>query len=193
MKLQFDKGAKPSPFAVGDHVMLWKSYQKKGLSGCFQPKWHGPWQIVKFTGESNTNCKIVNCGDPEAKLNVHVNQLKLVKSQCKTNTSLQHKDMHPIPKPTSSQSLQIERTPAQFLDYLEDFEDDDNRQPITIEPGNQVEQIQPDEAVQQPAIHQPNVHQIDQRWVAVDQSNIIEGSRTRGNRPDYRGLLAGND
>ena len=193
MKSQFDKGANPSPFAVGDQVMLWKPYKRKGLSGCFQPKWHGPWQIVKFTGKRKINCKIVNCRDPKSKLNVHVNQLKLVKSQCKISDSPQHNDMHPIPTPPSSQTVQIERTPGQFLDYLEDFEEDDNRQPINIEPGNQVEQIQPDEAIHQPAIHRPNVPQIDQRWVAVDQSNIIEGSRTRGIRTDYHGLLSGND
>ncbi len=70
MKKMYDKDTKPSPFSIGDTVMLWKPYKKKGVSGCFQPKWHGPWSIIKFTGNMNTNCKITNCGDPTNKLNV---------------------------------------------------------------------------------------------------------------------------
>ena len=58
--------------------MLWKPYKKKGLSGCFQPKWDGPWTIVKFTGDRNVNCKITHCRDAAKKMNVHINQLKLV-------------------------------------------------------------------------------------------------------------------
>ncbi len=40
MKEQYDKTVKKSPFSVGDVVMLWKPYKKKGLSGCFQPNWN---------------------------------------------------------------------------------------------------------------------------------------------------------
>ena len=85
MKTQFDKTVRQSQFTVGDTVMLWKPYKRKGVSGCFQPKWDGPWSIVKFTGNGNTNCKIVKCNDPSKKLNVHVNQLKLVKTRDKMN------------------------------------------------------------------------------------------------------------
>ena len=79
MKKQFDKRAFQHPFRINDKVMLWKPYKISGLSACFQPNWDGPWSIVKFTGSEKLNCKIIDSRDPKNKLNVHVNQLKLVK------------------------------------------------------------------------------------------------------------------
>ena len=131
MKEQFDKNAKNSSFLVGDTVMLWKPYKKQGLSGCFQPKWDGPWKIVKFTGDRNINCKITNCHDPTKKLNVHVNQLKLVS---KTGENLVETDHQITPNKTGTSKETINESsthinnkiPDFFLDYLDDFEEDDN-------------------------------------------------------------------
>ena len=73
-----------------------------------------------------------------------------------------------------------------FLDYLDEIEDDDNRRQDNLEPHFLVEPVQGNEPVVIP--RQP---QIDQRWVTVDERNILQGARTRGNRPDYRELAAG--
>ena len=100
-----------------------------------------------------------------------------------------HDSTQPVPIPKKSQTVQIDHNLGQFLDYLEDFEDVDVRQPVIVEPNVQVEEVQPDGQINQQL---PVVPQIDQRWVTVDQSNIIEGTRTRGNRPDYRGLASGS-
>ena len=52
--------------------MLWDPPHRKGLSKSFQPKWKGPWTIIKLIG--NTNCQIQNeKGDNKY---VHLNQLK---------------------------------------------------------------------------------------------------------------------
>ena len=65
----------------------------------------------------------MNCGDQKAKLNVHVNQLKLVKSQRAADDTANHDSTQPVPIPKKSQTVQIDHNPGQFLDYLEDFED----------------------------------------------------------------------
>ncbi len=173
MKKQFDKSSKPPPFSVGDRVMLWKPYKKKGLSGCFQPKWDGPWSIVKFTGDRKTNCKIVNDRNASQKLNVHINQLKLLKDgDTELVTEERYKTSDQVVEKTNGSGNLTDI----FLDYLEDFEEVDNR----IIPNNIHQQIhQPVEPVPE------HRQQIDQRWVSVDAGNIIPGERTRGNRRDY--------
>ena len=151
------------------------------MSGCFQPKWDGPWSIVKFTGSNNTNCKIVNCKDPRKKLNVHVNQLKLVEIRQETEIA----ESTPIERGTDD--IQQRANSELFLDYLDDFEEDDRAQIV-----ENVEHLIQNEDVEQPAVGQRDIPRIDQRWVRVDESNIIHGARTRGNRPDYRTLAAGD-
>ena len=79
-KKQYDKGAHVAPYTVRDVVMLWKPYKLKGVSGCFQPKWDGPWTILKFHG--NASCLILSCVDDKKNMNVHVNQLKLAAWVC---------------------------------------------------------------------------------------------------------------
>ena len=185
MKTQFDKLSKPCPFAVGDQVMLWKPYRKKGLSGCFQPKWHGPWSILKFTGAKKINCKIVDCNDPTAKMNVHINQLKLVKSPQSTDKSA---DVMPTDTPSEPQPvIPSHSRDTEFFDYLDDFEEDDNRIQ-NMEP----ELVEPNQA-DEPVVQQTLPQQIDQRWVTVDESNVIQGPRTRGIRLDYRDMASGGD
>ena len=186
MKKRYDKGSKPSPFSIGDTVMLWKPYKKKGVSSCFQPKWHGPWTIVKFTGNTNTNCKIVNCSDPTAKMNVHVNQLKLVKNDSRNSSYNTTQDV--MPAQVSEQGKNVRKQP--FLHYLEDEEYAPN---VEVRDGEHQEE----ELVlnhQERPLHlggQPRGHeQIDSRWVDVDVHNIVPGGRTRNN-PDYN-ILAGN-
>ena len=175
MKDQFDKGVKLAPFDVGDLVMLWKPYKKARTSGCFQPNWHGPWTIVKFTGNSKTNCKITNCNDSSHKMNVHVNQLKLVKSSRTIPI-----DSEIIHDTQGSQNTQEPVRP--FLDYLEDFEEDDGI--VHVEPQRIDENVEPPAQNEQPV-------QIDQRWVTVDASNILP-NRTRGHRPNYAEMEAGD-
>ena len=188
MKVQYDKTAKPSPFKIGDTVMLWKPYKRKGLSGCFQPKWDGPWSIVKFTGQNNMNCKIINCAESSKTMNVHVNQLKLVKHHSeptivptdpsnKQKNSCAHTERVMLPKPPT--------IGEPFLHYLDDFDYDNRVQ--NMEQNVNVEIGQVDEHVPEPV-----APQIDRRWVEVDESNIMQGNRTRGVRPDYRALQDGD-
>ena len=215
MKQAYDKGSAPSPFSVGDSVMLWKPYKKKGISGCFQPKWHGPWVILKFTGKAKRNCTIHECQNPSNKLNVHVNQLKLLKNYIKENkNTTQHiqkqnknKTQHTQQYTNSSRNIYrhnsnnnstfrssggVDGTDGadSFLHYLDDLDDDgDVAVPAGAAPADAG---QLNEIIHQPPQAQalPPRQQIDQRWVGLDPSNIIPGGRTRNN-PDYN-VLAGN-
>ena len=188
MKRQFDKSTVPVPFEVGDRVMLWKPYKKKGLSGCFQPKWDGPWMIEKFCGSNNTNCKIVKCEEPTSKLNVHVSQLKRIKHQSGLSETrereLDQRDIH-IPISTSKD---------EFVDYLVDFDEDDvvnnDNEPPHPELNDNNEPLRPPVVAERPRVQHL---QIGRPWVAVDESNIIHGARTRGRRPDYEAMAAGEE
>ena len=57
--------------------MLWWPHKKKGISGAFQPKWKGPYEISRLIG--STNCSIIY--DNGQLKNVHLNQLKLVEAR----------------------------------------------------------------------------------------------------------------
>ena len=177
MKEQFDKKAKQPQFSVGDIVMLWKPYKRKGVSGCFQPDWDGPWTINKFTGKKKVNCKIVRCGDSEKKLNVHISQLKLRGHEDQSNF-VESDVQRIIPTELSTPSSNS------FLDYLDDFEADE--MPIIVQEQQQQQQQQQQHQIPQQQLRQePQHQQIDQRWVSVDVDNIVPGGRTRGNRIDY--------
>ena len=56
MKETYDKKTTSHEFVVGDQVMLWDPPHRKGVSRAFQPKWNGPWTIVRLI--ENTNCQI---------------------------------------------------------------------------------------------------------------------------------------
>ncbi len=186
MKKTYDKNARVHPFSIGDRVMLWKPYKRKGVSGCFQPKWHGPWIISKFTGNMKSNCKITDCSNPTKTMNVHVNQLKLINN--KHNTNDPHSTQH-VNKPVDNILIRpraevVDGHP--FLHYLKDFEEDfgDAGAIIPEVPHQEVIDNQHEEHVQ---VRHP---QINRRWVEVDIDNIIPEGRAR-NRHDYN-VLAGN-
>ena len=80
MKKHYDKSMKTINFNIGDKVMLWKPYKKKGLSKCFQPNWNGPRTIKLFTNDYRTNRKLSNDEDNKT-INVHINQLKPISSR----------------------------------------------------------------------------------------------------------------
>ena len=172
MKQQYDKRSRNLKFSVGDIVMLWKPYKKKGLSGCFQPKWDGPWSIVKFTGKRKMNCKIIRCEDSEQTLNVHVNQLKIVQEN--ENGFYIEKE---VLTDKADHNIIRNQTPDTFLDYLDDFGELDDRFVNDNDIGNP--------RVEQRPVEVAPAQQIDQRWVSLDASNIIPGDRTRGARRDY--------
>lgn len=168
MKRSYDKNARKHTFNVGDLVMLWKPYKKPKLSQCFQPNWDGPWKIVEFTGK--TNCKIKK---DNHELNVHINQLKHSSSR---NPSLEYVNIRTEPMNIT------------FNDYIEDFFDDECQQ---LDTGAQP--IIQDEALDDTIPYEIDVSQnienndvstdiIDQRWVSIDQRNILPGPRTRGLR-----------
>ena len=182
--------------------MLWKPYKRKGLSGCFQPKWDGPWSIVKFTGNGKTNCKIVKCNEPSKKLNVHVNQLKPAKTRHEMNAS----ETDIAEKQAFSETTTTSQFNAseQFLDYLDDFEEDDRVRNVEVQnvEDDGIQNVEHPVNVNDNEIVEHNaqalhpdrpMQRIDQHWVTVDESNIIQGSRTRGHRPNYQYLAAGDD
>ena len=74
MKSSYDKKNSRHEENVGDYVMLWWPYFRKGIPRSFQPKWKGPYMIKSLIG--NTNCQILMNGGQVK--NVHLNQLKPV-------------------------------------------------------------------------------------------------------------------
>ena len=178
MKKQYDKSTIPPPFSLGDKVMLWKPYKRKGLSGCFQPKWDGPWYIERFTGNNQTNCKISKCYDPTVKLNVHVNQLKLVKGQ---NVRVPDIPSQPECDEIIKSGSASASSPTDFFDYFEDFGIDRPNaviQPEVVGDGEQLVHPLPPAAAEEPAgVLQRDL--IGRHWVTVDPTNILPGSRPR--------------
>ena len=81
MKSSYDKTCSSHNIKVGDHVMLWWPYKVKGISSAFQPRWKGPYRVLRLIGD--TNCSIV-MGDGKTK-NVHLNQLKQVQIRQNSN------------------------------------------------------------------------------------------------------------
>ena len=74
MKTIYDKKNSYHRFSEGDYVMLWWPYTKKGISRAFQPKWKGPFKIIKIISDSNCTIELHN-GERK---HVHMNQLKPV-------------------------------------------------------------------------------------------------------------------
>ena len=74
MKKVYDRKNSHHTFEVGDSVMLWWPYRKKGISRAFQPRWTGPFEIQKLIGQTNCTLKL-----PDGNMkHVHLNQLKKV-------------------------------------------------------------------------------------------------------------------
>ena len=174
-KLQYDKSSKPRVFDISDTVMLWKPYKKKNLSRCFQPNWDGPWVIQRFLHESNSNCTIISA-DGNKTLNVHVNQLKLIRPRSVTfQPTIQRCDSRTIPNTRNVNGH-----------YLENFEDSDNDLDNGLDNG-----LDADEYMIVRNIPEHRHHQIDNRWVDLNSDNVIP-NRTRGVSIDYKELV-GND
>ena len=72
MKAKYDKKNSSHDIGVGDSVMLWWPYFEKDIPRSFQPKWKGPWTVMKLYDK--TNCTIQD--DSGKIINVHLNQLK---------------------------------------------------------------------------------------------------------------------
>ena len=88
MKTIYDQKNSKHNIEVGNQVMLWWPYHKKGISRAFQPRWKGPYVVTRLIG--NTNCTIQMEND-KCK-NVHLNQLKLV--QQRNETLLRRDDLN---------------------------------------------------------------------------------------------------
>ena len=84
MKHLYEKHTKQHHYQVHDTVMLWRPTHKKGISRCWQPKWSGPWTIVRLVGE--VNCQLINAAHKLSPV-VHVNQLRQIP---KRSTHLHH-------------------------------------------------------------------------------------------------------
>ena len=74
MKNVYDRKISHHRFNEGEFVMLWWPYTTKGKSRVFQPKWKGPYKIVRLIDE--TNCTIIL--ENGTLKNVHLNQVKPV-------------------------------------------------------------------------------------------------------------------
>ena len=96
MKTAYDKKNSHHEFAVGDSVMLWWPYFKKGVPRSFQPKWRGPFTIKDLIG--TTNCSIT-MKDGSIK-HVHLNQLKPVQQRQVAGQSLPKPDRDSNTRPT---------------------------------------------------------------------------------------------
>ena len=108
-------------------------------------------------------------------MNVHVNQLKLVKSSRAIPVDNEIID-------DTQESQRTQEPVGPFLDYLEDFEEDDGI--VHVEPQRIDDNVEPPAQNEQPV-------RIDQRYVTVDASNILP-NRTRGHRPNYAEMEAGD-
>ena len=127
MKQKYDKHNTKHDIQIGNKVMLWWPYYKKGIPRSFQPSWKGPFTVVELIG--NTNCKIE---DENGRLKcVHLNQLKVVQER---NSYTAHRRYIPPRVPTVEQVVDF----GDFgsfgdvdgrVDQVEN-DDDDNSQPI---------------------------------------------------------------
>ena len=127
MKQKYDKHNTKHDIQIGNKVMLWWPYYKKGIPRSFQPSWKGPFTVVELIG--STNCKIE---DENGRLKcVHLNQLKVVQER---NSYTAHRRYIPPRVPTVEQVVDF----GDFgsfgdvdgrVDQVEN-DDDDNSQPI---------------------------------------------------------------
>ena len=111
MKATYDKKNSHHVFSVGDSVMLWWPYYRKGVPRSFQPKWRGPYIINNLIG--TTNCSIL-MKDGSIK-HVHLNQLKPVETRRVAGQSL--------PKP--NRDTNVRPTCDIFDELLVDGEESD--------------------------------------------------------------------
>ena len=149
MKLKYDKKNSSHEIKVGDSVMLWWPYYEKNIPRSFQPKWKGPWVVIKLI--DYTNCTIQD--DSGKTKNVHLNQLKPIVIRNAHNT------YPPI-------LYEENRSCVSFDDFHDDVENVDLE---NVNDGNINYDINNAEQ------HEPVVNY---SWCNIDESNIIP-HRTR--------------
>ena len=149
MKAAYDQKTSHHEFSVGDSVMLWWPYYKKGVPRSFQPKWRGPYVIKDLIG--NTNCSII-MKDGSIK-HVHLNQLKPATLRQVPGPSL------PNPANTSD--------PVPTCDIFDDLYDVPDESESEYESA--VESIDGEEGFGR---------DVSDLWCGLNERNVI-GSRTR--------------
>ena len=152
MKQSYDKSSKAHNFSTDNKVMLWNPYFKRGISKSLQPRWTGPWTIVRFT--SNTNC-LIRRGDVEKY--VHVNQLK--------HAVVRKQELLPTKPPIV---IHTEKSKPPLTTEMSHFPFDDDHND-----ENDLEDNLPRRNQDIPRVT------INRAWVEVDPANVLP-HRTRG-------------
>ena len=111
MKTSYDKKVSHHQIKVGDHVMLWWPYRKKGVPRAFQPKWKGPYKVSALIDDTNCTLEM----DDGSLKHVHLNQLKPVQARNECSTS------NHIPVSTVSNGSDMAQL---FVDLCEDEVDE---------------------------------------------------------------------
>ena len=131
-------------------MMIWDPPQKKGLSRAFQPKWNGPWKIIRFIG--STNCCIEN--ERGLVKYLHLNLLKKVQAR----------------NPFYNESVEQTSVSGLSTNYTETVNEVELVDPDIFESVSEMvedEQDSPEED------HIPR-YLIDNAYVDISDSNIIE-------------------
>ena len=89
----YDRGARGSPYQVGDIVSLHDPVVKKGHSRKFHRPWKGPFKVVKLLG--STTYRIQDCKNSRKRKVVHFNHLKPAYYQSAPEST-------PLPKATET-------------------------------------------------------------------------------------------
>ncbi len=158
MKLQYDKSTTKHHYKVDDTVMLWKPTPKTGISRCWQPKWSGPWKIVRLVGD--VNCQLMNTANKLSPV-VHVNQLKYIPKRANHLNE-------PLNTP---QDVSTHRTIPQPCDVFSDLSD-------AIDHQEQRNDFVQEEGEGRPEYANHPI--INENWCQLNVSNILP-QRTRSN------------
>ena len=180
MKTQYDKNTKKHHYKVHDTVMLWNPRAKQGVSRCWQPKWCGPWKVLKLIGD--TNCQLIK-DDSKFSPVVHVNQLKYIPQR--------FTHFHTLPTHGQPPCQNLFRKTCNIFNELDNATSNAKQsQGIIQEDGNDRSEIMTEqENVDEPQEHlepgksnganevNENKH-LTESWCRLNVSNILPG-RTR--------------
>ena len=154
MKTSYDKKASNHKINIGDHVMLWWPYYRKGTPRSFQPRWKGPYQIKDVIDD--TNCTLI-MEDGSLK-HVHQNQVKPVQLRNRQSVPL-----HMLESPSSDNDVShlffdtVDNEQSEYETADEDFvvdHNNDDDEDLVIDGNN------------------------DDHWCGLNIDNVV-GSRTR--------------